>query len=146
MFACSACGAKDAIALPLDESTEVVCPACKRRQSRSEYEFMRIQADLARGLARAAAREKDAITPGPEPTVCPSCGDDLWAEEHGCPSCGHGRKRLLARQSALLPFAVSFAVAVVGAAGAVAVGVGQSVNAQTPCCGSCPSRVAYVMA
>jgi hypothetical protein len=125
-FACHACGAEGAITLPGD-GVVVVCSACGKSQPRRDYELERIRADLVRGLERAA-RERDLgpDKPGdlPEPTVCPACGDDLWTEEHGCPTCGHGRRRSLARNAEVFPFVVAFGVLAIGAAGAAVVGVG----------------------
>jgi hypothetical protein len=63
LFDCQRCGAKQKIALPTDDSNEILCPTCQAKQSRRGYEVLRIKAELAAARQRAEAAARDAGPP-----------------------------------------------------------------------------------
>jgi hypothetical protein len=88
-YACIACGATDAITLALDGRADVVCPACRRPQPARHYEMQRICDDFARAI-EPARPQPPVETAADVPTVCPSCGEDLYTVEYGCAAARAG--------------------------------------------------------
>jgi uncharacterized Zn finger protein (UPF0148 family) len=119
VFTCRRCGTGNAIALPPDGAAEITCPACGSRQPRRDYEVERVALQFHEALERASV-EVEASKPDDEELVlCPSCGSVLFTGEEGCPRCGYGRKKFLARHAALVPWVLFFLV-VLGVAAAAA--------------------------
>jgi hypothetical protein len=54
---------------------------------------------------------------------CPSCGDELFTREFGCPRCGHGRKSFVARHGESLVWIGFVAMLLIGACGVGIVGL-----------------------